>query len=548
MYQLLISLPPWTTFQSDNLQTWGQEPNQLLLPLNLREAPRQPPRHTQRRILHQASLRMPKRMPLYACTLRTAILAPSLARPFLTSSVATRCAQDSFLRHVWVHYCRKHYQRSRYRNPKEYAKLQCDLVQQQIRRVHEWSVENMRKGAAGVVQDWGLSVRKREKKRLDDLGGANRKRRAALLDRNDDDDDAENFDNMVGTSGSPIPATAVPDWLLSLCGKGYSTQEILGIFNRLHTEILNDRMTCFPDIEILPNIAVEQDEPGSPKSGVKKRSRVTGHRRSQSLGVAMKSESNSPDRRLSGSSTGVNDMPPDAGSGQKRRRSDEQVSDELERFLPKVSRSRMGEAPPDTGRRIQHLVHRPVFANITENQAGEDNQTESQRGNNYTLSSASYPPPFPAANSQRSSSYSMVATQQDHSLQQHSSRRLHGRSQSDITAFNQGHAPSQPGTSSSYFMEDQAWPSQHQGLGHQTYYTFLPPQNSAPDMRMQQLPNPGHARHQSTPAAYQPSNEPSGRSIGSHSSISHAHNNSARHQPGQVYETQVTKDLYNSRR
>ena len=406
----------------------------------------------------------------------------------------------------------------------------------------------MRMGAAGVVQDWGLSVRKREKKRLDDLGGANRKRRAAILDRNDDDDDAENFDNMAVTTGSPIPATAVPDWLLSLCGKGYSTQEILGIFNRLHTEILNDRMTCFPDIEILPNIAVEQDEPGSPKSGVKRRSRATGHRRSQSLGVAMKSESNSPDRRLSGSSTGVNDMSPDAWSGQKRRRPDEQDSDELERFLPKVSRSRVGEVPPDTGRRIQHLVHRPVFANITENEAGEDNHTESQRGDSYARSSASYPPPLPAASSQRSSSHSMVAAQQEHTFHQHGSRRLHARSQSDIIAFNQGHAPSQPAMSSTYFMDDQAQPSQHQSLGHPNHYTFLPPQNSAPGMRVQQLPNPGHARHQSTPAAYQPSNEPSGRSIGSHSNISHARNNSARHQPRQVYETQATKDVYSSRR
>ncbi|KAH6678121.1 hypothetical protein B0J14DRAFT_315430 [Halenospora varia] len=43
-----------------------------------------------------------------------------------------------------VHYCRKHYQRSRYRNPKEYAKLQYALVQQQIRRVHEWSSNNMK--------------------------------------------------------------------------------------------------------------------------------------------------------------------------------------------------------------------------------------------------------------------------------------------------------------------------------------------------------------------------------------------------------------------
>lgn len=434
--------------------------------------------------------------------------------------------------HVWVHYCRKHYQRSRYRNPKEYAKLQCDLVQQQIRRVYEWSLENKKNGTAGVVQDWGLSVRKREKKRLDDLGGG-RKRRAAMLDGNDDDE-AENFDNSASTTGSPIPATAVPDWLLSLCGKGYSTQEILEIFNRLHTEILQDRMTCFPDIEILPNIAVDQDEPGSPKSGVKRRARSVAHRRSQSLGVAMKSESNSPDRRLSASSAGANDMTPDSFNGQKRRRPDEQDSDGLERFLPRVSRSRMGEAPPDTGRRIQHLVHRPVFANITENQAGEDNQ------DHYARPSETYPSPSSAADSRGASRQAGNEASEEHPFLQSASQRYHGRSRSDASAFTQGSVMAQPAMSS-YSMETRAT--------HPDNYTFLPPQNSAPGMRMQQLPTSGHARHQSTPVTYQPIEEHGMSTVYQPNVVPHTRNgNNARHQPRQVYETQVTKDLYSSRR
>jgi hypothetical protein len=405
----------------------------------------------------------------------------------------------------------------------------------------------MKIGATGVVQDWGLSVRKREKKRLDDLGGANRKRSAAILDRNDDDE-TESFDNLAGTTGSPIPATAVPDWLLSLCGKGYSTQEILDIFNRLHTEILNDGMACFPDIEILPNIAVEQDEPGSPKSGTKRRSRAASHRRSQSLGVAMKSESDSPDRRLSGSSAGVNEMPSDAWPGQKRRRPDEQDTDDLERFLPRVSRSRMGEPSQDTGRRIQHLVHRPVFANITENQADEDNHMEVQQGDYRTHSSASYAAPFPAASNQRSASRSKGAAQQEQKYHQHGSRRLHRRSQSDVTAFSQDDMPPQSTMSSTYFVDDQARASKQQVRDHPNSYAFLPPQDSAPGMR-QPLPNPGHARHQSTPVTYQPSNEPSSQSIGAHSSIPHTRNsNHTLHYPRQIYETQLTKDVYSARR
>ena len=39
---------------------------------------------------------------------------------------ATRCVYATS-EHIWVFYCRKHYQRSRYSNPKEYANLECDL-------------------------------------------------------------------------------------------------------------------------------------------------------------------------------------------------------------------------------------------------------------------------------------------------------------------------------------------------------------------------------------------------------------------------------------
>jgi hypothetical protein len=440
--------------------------------------------------------------------------------------------------HVWVHYCRKHYQRSRYRNPKEYAKLQCDLVQQQIRRVHEWSVENAKNGKPGVVQNWGLAIRKREKKRLDDLGGTNRKRRADILNQIDDDE-AENANNLPGTPGSPIPATAVPTWLLSLCGKGYTTQAILDIFNRLHTEILNDRMPCFPDIEILPNIATEQDE-AVPASS-KRRGRTTPHRRSQSLGGAMKPGGDSYNRRLSESSAGGDEMPTDPFHAQKRRRSDEQDTSELESFLPRAPRL---ELPIESGRRIQHLVHRPVFGNITENQDAEDNDTRAQP-DSYARPST-YISPFGPPD-QQSNSRSMGAPQ-THGLARHGSR-LHGRSQSDVTAFSQGYAAPQPTTPSRYLGDDSAGPSQQQIHGQTGSYTS-PLQNSAPPMRMQQLPAPGHARHQSTPATYQSSPEPYAHAPGSYPTTPYTQPNTTTtlHPTRHIYETQGTRDLYSSRR
>lgn len=196
---------------------------------------------------------------------------------------------------VWVHYCRKHYQRSRYRNPKEYAKLQCDLVQQQIRRVHDWSETNAAAGKAGVVQDWTISVRKREQKRLDDIQN-NRKRKTGFSDREEEDDDEFNVDVNCKNSGSAVPATAVPGWLLEHCRKGYSTLEILEIFNRLHQEILSDCISTFPDIEILPNISIEQEEEWSPNSCMK-RPPSNYHKRAKSLTVGLSSIYESGDRR-----------------------------------------------------------------------------------------------------------------------------------------------------------------------------------------------------------------------------------------------------------
>jgi len=392
---------------------------------------------------------------------------------------------------IWVHYCRKHYQRSRYRNPKEYAKLQCDLVQKQIRAIREWSLANMKKGTAGVVQDWGLAVRKREQKRLDDLGGASRKRTAsAAFDGDSDDEDSGR--------GNPVPATAVPQWLLNLCGKGYSTEAILDIFSRLHTEILNDVMPCFPDIEILPNIIIDQDEPKSPKAYTKRGS-VGAHKRSQSLGVGMKSAYFSADRRMSQLSVWGQDSVGYAGSSQKRQRHDNMES--MDGGIPSFQRSLGAERPIESGRRMQQLTHRPVFPNIDEHQAPE---------HYYGSSSQIYQQPLPAPTPQRLGGQSMAAHLETHNEQAYSARRpSHQRSHSDMS-FTRGrsaYSPSQRTTHATIQEHNESLGQQYSGYRSEQTPTLHYPESRP----MTQLPRPasyGHARHQSTPLtqqAYPPS-------------------------------------------
>jgi len=377
---------------------------------------------------------------------------------------------------VWVHYCRKHYQRSRYRNPKEYAKLQCDLVQKQIRRIHDWSRQNQQNGLPGVVQDWGLAVRKREQKRIDELSGAKRKRSAAQYDDSEDGED----------DSQPVPATAVPKWLRSLCGKGYDTISILNIFNRLHTEILADLMPQFPDIEILPNIATEAEESQQPKGYAKRAVTGAGHKRSQSLGVGAKSGLYSPNGGPTGhlprwNSAGDIEVSP----MQKRQR-----------------RSDMMEANP-FGSRAQ-MSHRLVYTSIAENpiESGEMRQY-----------GPSWLPQLAAPIPQRLGGQSMAE-----SLESSSARRPgHHRSQSDYVGLSR--ARETYGGSSPYNSAS-AHPSSMGSYGSSRSHQEPPnsfafnnaPQNHGQHFQSHQsprggmlsskhLPRVGHARHQSMPMA-----------------------------------------------
>ncbi|PQE05754.1 orp1 like protein [Rutstroemia sp. NJR-2017a BVV2] len=369
----------------------------------------------------------------------------AISHIFGRNKMCTRLIPQS----VWVHYCRKHYQRSRYRNPKEYAKLQCALVQQQIRRVHDWSQQNMANGYAGTVQDWGLAVRKREQKRLDELNGNKRKRRAPAQEDEDDDDEA--------AQANLRPATAVPDWLLGLCGKGYSTEEILSIFNRLHTEILEDLMPCFPDIEILPNIIVDQQEPKSPKGYAKRKPANIGHKRSQSLGVGLGSGvhppqySASPDRRLS--------QPVDRAVGYgnpvttiqephlvKRRRTNQSAEEPAFHLYP---------ANPTFARHSQ-TSHRPQFSRIDENRPiqldGRDSRESSpmMHSRSYAQSITVVDPPLPAPVPQRLNSGSVAQISRfenggEYTMGVNSSRPGHQRSRSEMVVGRGGMHYSMPG-------------------------------------------------------------------------------------------------------
>lgn len=146
---------------------------------------------------------------------------------------------------VWVYYCRKHYQRIRYRNARSYPVNQMELVQLQIERLQKWSDKNIQRGKGAHIKSWALSLRKREEKRL--LGSKGTK---------GDDNDA--------VSLTPAGGSSIPRWIIEKVGEGYTTKHMFEIAARLRDEIINGNLTQVPEIEFLPDI-VDDNEDASAK-------------------------------------------------------------------------------------------------------------------------------------------------------------------------------------------------------------------------------------------------------------------------------------------
>jgi len=438
---------------------------------------------------------------------------------------------------IWVYYCRKHYQRSRYRNPKEYCKVQCDLVQEQIHRITDWSDANRKIGAPGVVMNWSLVIRKREQKRLEELESSSRKRGAAMFDREtgNEDETAAEFNQ-----GKPPPSWAVPKWLQNMIGTGYTTEQILEIFKRLHTEILEDRIPSFPDIEILPNIKTEE-EPKDLKGYTKRAPPTISHKRSQSLGASIHQSLSRRSSHSSHSSLGsFEDFT--FVSPQKRRRPNPFESVSQERMqIP----ARMGVRQMDPARLTS------VFQDIDEHQGEDDFHPSRSYGSNLYTPPPSQQQPLPAPIAQRSNGHSVATRLETNShFGQNSARPGHNRSRSDFAGF--GHT--QLGFSSydiSMNINGPVAPFQHEAPSN-ARYEQPGHQNSRSEMSLASTPS-NHQRHLSTPNAVQSYTSPTapyGRYFQPHHQARPArtHPRNTTSPTGRVSETDKTREMYSERR
>ena len=150
---------------------------------------------------------------------------------------------------LWVYYCRKHYQRIRYRNAKTYPLNQMDLVLWQMRRLQAWDMAYQVTDQAPRIEFWTFALRKREEKRL----------------KNQTGDSEESDAEQAATRDTP----ATPAWVKESVGGKYSTNQIIGMAQRLRDEIHNGQLGGIPEVEFLPQI------PGEKSKGPKRTRRQT---------------------------------------------------------------------------------------------------------------------------------------------------------------------------------------------------------------------------------------------------------------------------------
>ncbi|KAL1981762.1 hypothetical protein VTN96DRAFT_2189 [Rasamsonia emersonii] len=148
---------------------------------------------------------------------------------------------------VWVLYCRKHYQRARYRAD-SWPFKQCDIFQETLNRMQAWD----------GVSSFRLTLRKREHIRTPSTGTDDTSAASASLGINRT---RQSTQGPRRTKRSPNASAPVPSWLRDEVGDNKSFDEIRDIIKRIREYIQAEQeannYVAFPDIEILPTFKPE---------------------------------------------------------------------------------------------------------------------------------------------------------------------------------------------------------------------------------------------------------------------------------------------------
>ncbi|KAL4739831.1 hypothetical protein BDV11DRAFT_112025 [Aspergillus similis] len=177
---------------------------------------------------------------------------------------------------IWVYYCRRHYQRARYRagsNGRQWARIQCERVLDLLEAMRKWEIvdgftvhfrsrEVERLAAAAPASSApAFSIRSRKRRRRGRRGkGARGCGRVGARDWTplDEDSDEDGQPKPKTRQERPSVPSPVPDWLASWVqrheGKVLTVEQAEALIQRIlaHLNVVQAEEVRFPDIEILP--------------------------------------------------------------------------------------------------------------------------------------------------------------------------------------------------------------------------------------------------------------------------------------------------------
>ncbi|CAG7947608.1 unnamed protein product [Penicillium nalgiovense] len=165
---------------------------------------------------------------------------------------------------VWVHYCRKHYQRARYRAD-QWPFTQCDLLLESLNRMENWD----------GVESFELILRRREQMRVGresegapntEFSNQNNTTPSAGQTEDQDNKSSGTVTRPPGRKHPTAIIAPVPDWLRQHVGHGKTFQEIRHIIElvRNHMVRLRNQERAQQQLNHIPK---SPNAPGSPRRG-----------------------------------------------------------------------------------------------------------------------------------------------------------------------------------------------------------------------------------------------------------------------------------------
>ncbi|KAJ5965717.1 hypothetical protein N7481_012431 [Penicillium waksmanii] len=134
-----------------------------------------------------------------------------------------KSATKVFPEYVWVHYCRKHYQRARYRAG-QWPFTQCDLLIESLSRMQEW----------GGVKSFQLILRRREQERRHNTNtDGDPSGSTTSSPRSPSGTGPAAKSSPIGRRNPTAVTAPVPDWLLERLGSNLTFNDIREIIRQI---------------------------------------------------------------------------------------------------------------------------------------------------------------------------------------------------------------------------------------------------------------------------------------------------------------------------